>query len=170
MDTPLLNNEYLLVIPIQDMWLHDVFEMEQPLPLHCTVMPWFELGGDLTLYELNLELRRIAQGMKKRIELVSKEPALFGPNNDIPVHVLERTEELLGLHEKVLAYLRAHESLPYEEGYVGDGYRPHVTSTQYRHFPPGTTYPAQHLILIERDERSWRQVVGAEILSEDPPF
>lgn len=148
-----MNSEYLVLLPIEAMPRGTPYPQGQSLPLRCTLMHWFHLGSALTPGHLYNELMLLASsGAKDHIELVSEKPELFGPNADVPVHVLQRNEELNLLHTQLLKFLAGVDSLPVELRWIGAGYRPHVATCEGRAFLPGTRHRARFLTLIERGE------------------
>ena len=161
--------EYLVVLPVEEIPEGASYKPGQPLPLHCTLMQWFHPGENFGLVGLGNELMLLAWGVKEGfIELVSKEPALFGPKGDVPVHVMERNENLNLLHTELFVFLAKTGSLPKELGWVGAGYRPHVTTALGEAFPPGKRHRAEWVVLIERNERKIRKVLGIYGLGEVP--
>lgn len=155
-----MNSEYLILLPVEPLRRFDSYPAGQSLPLHCTVMHWFRIRSVASYMALNKKLELLASGVKPgAIELVSHEPALFGPNNDVPVHVLQRNERLNLLHTEILLFLALIKSVPEERRWVGAGYRPHVTNTD-KAFEPGQKYVPKHLVLVERSEDKNKIVRG----------
>lgn len=155
-----MKSEYLLLLPIESFLVGDTHKPGEPLPLHCTIIYWFQLGYGHTLEEITTSLQGIASmEYFEDVILVSKEPALFGPENDVPVHILERREHLTLLHTLVFTLLATVRSLPSELKWAGAGYSPHVTSTD-QEFLPGTEHHPRELVLIERDENKLRKVIA----------
>jgi hypothetical protein len=161
--------EYLIVLPIEPTPVRQIYPQGQSLPLHCTLMHWFRTSsGGLT--ELDKGIERIAlEATFEQIELVSERADLFGPGNTVPVHVLAENQPLKALHEKVLSFLEEIDSLPEEQRWIGEGYRPHVTDTEFRHFPPGTRFRPTNLALIGRSEDRDKLVISSYLLG-GPPF
>lgn len=83
------------------------------------------------------------------VELVSEAPALFGPNNDVPVHTLKRTESLVVLHNRVFSILSVIKALPQELKWIGAGWNPHVTDGD-EVFSPGRLYVPSEIALVDR--------------------
>lgn len=156
--------EYLLVIPIEPMDVGSCTPAGAQLPLHCTLMPWFIPHPDLSLSDLKAEIGKIAaQPQFSGVELISEKPELFGPNKDIPVHVLKKKLPLHALHEALLALLEEMNSLPNDHKWVGPGYRPHVTDTSRNYFPPGSRLGSRNhmfLCLIQRREDGSKETVA----------
>jgi hypothetical protein len=147
-----MNSEYLVLLPVEPFRRFDSYPAGKSLPLHCTVMHWFRIRSAASYVALNKKLALLASKVDAgAIELVSHEPALFGPNNDVPVHVLQRNERLNLLHTEILLFLALIKSVPEERRWVGAGYRHHVTSTD-KAFGPGQKYVPKHLVLVERGE------------------
>lgn len=53
------------------------------LPRHCVLMPWFQTA--MTPEHLLLGVHDVFR-RHKPIELISTEPAMFGPRGNVPVH------------------------------------------------------------------------------------
>lgn len=141
-------SEYLLVLPIEPVPLGTSYPPGVSLPLHCTLMQWFKTSGDP-----DLAAEVSAAGVKSGcIELVSLAlDRAFGPKANVPVHVLERDEDLNLLHTRLLVLLAALPSDFSELRWIGAGYRPHVSDTEGRSFAPHTRHACKHVALIERD-------------------
>ncbi len=143
-------SEYLFMLPLEPMAPGDVYPSSASLPLHCTVVHWFHLGGMMEITLCN-KVFALASGVgQKHLELVSKEPALFGPQEDVPCFVLERSEQLQLLHTEMLLALAETRCVFTELRWVGAGYRPHVTSKDQKVFAAGSTYKAGSMVLIKR--------------------
>lgn len=163
-----MSREYLIVLPIEPIPAHGFYASNESLPLHCTIMHWFRPSQDC-LRTLDEGIERVALEPEfQAIELVSERAELFGPNNDIPVHVLADNDQLRMLHTSVFTFLKQMNSLPEELQWVGDKYRPHVTDTRFRHFPPGTRHRPRSLALIERGEAREKFVTGTYMLGHAP--
>lgn len=148
--------EYLVALPIDDMRVGSEYPPGIPIPLHCTLMHWFRHKPHPI--ELDNLLYVLADGVSQgSIEFISRAPALFGPKNDVPVHVLWRNERLLLLHTELLISLAHADSLPEERRWVGAGYRPHVATVD-RPFSPGQRHSPSELVLIRRGEDMVKEV------------
>lgn len=150
-----MENEYLFVLPVEEIEVGATIPAGVLLPLHCTMMRWFRFGRSDSWEKISKYLGDLPPSRFKGIELVSKKPALFGPDTNVPVHVLEKNKPLLLLHTEILSLLKEADSLPSEIELVGTGWRPHVTSTD-KEFLPGTRYVPDKLMLIERNQRGER--------------
>jgi hypothetical protein len=154
-------HEYLLLLPIGKLHMNDLFIKDEPLPLHCTLMHWFSLGRDLPLTSLDTYLEDLAGGVGAPVELVSREPALFGPENKTPVHILEQNHRLMELHAHLFRFLDKLGCVPKAPQWIGEGYRPHVSTVEGRAFAPGMRYKAQQLALIGRKSEDKSKTVKA---------
>ncbi|MEK7649724.1 MAG: hypothetical protein AAB367_02065 [Patescibacteria group bacterium] len=145
--------EYLIALPVEDMPLGATYARDEKLPLHCTVFQWFRLSPGLSCAQLNRKMMLLASRVEQGyIELVSERPALFGLNDDIPCHLLERNEDLSALHTLLLMFLATHCHFTVPVEWLGAGYRPHVTDRGEISFPPSTRHRAKNLVLVERNE------------------
>ncbi|MBI2048702.1 MAG: hypothetical protein HYT30_02135 [Parcubacteria group bacterium] len=86
---------------------------------------------------------------KRAIDIVSEAAALFGPNNDIPVHTVSRSSDLIVLHAELLDRLSRLGFQPTAPQYIGDRWQPHVTTTMGKEFPPRTRLASKALCLIQ---------------------
>lgn len=154
-------HEYLIVLPIEAMPAKSQYHPGTSLPLHCTVMPWFSLGS-MMFSGLFCEFEEIAaRFVPGSIELVSEYPALFGANSDVPVHVLASNPALRELHARLYEWLAETNSVPKEERWVRNGYRPHVSTVEGRDFPPGSRHHPTGLVLISRPPSKIKYVISA---------
>lgn len=151
-----------MLIPIEKFQRGDLFEEKEPLPLHCTLMHWFSLEDeDFSERKVRGMLEIIcARFGKESIELYSQERALFGPNDDVPVSVLARNQDLNFLHTSLLIELAKEHAKLKELRWVGAGYRAHATDVEGRSFPVGASHKSTHLVLMSRGEDKARRVWG----------
>ncbi len=162
-----MNKEYLVVLPIEKTAVGDVYPQGKPLPLHCTVMPWFRIDSEERLAGLRNKLMLLACGVQNSIELITERQEFFGPHANVPVHVLRRDERLNLLHTELLVFLAERKSLPRELKWIGAGYHPYVTDTSYS-LASGSRYTSKHLILIERGEDANKTVKSRHTLGDIP--
>jgi hypothetical protein len=151
-------NLRLVVLPIEPMLLDTAYPPDVPLPLHCTVMPWFPLRGNLDSHGLGSRLATLARTAMVH-ELVLEKFGTFGPGADIPAHVLSRDGALLRFHTELLCFLARSGSDPGDIDWIGAGYTPHV-SDRKRRFSAGQIWSVQRLALLERRQGGVRVVVG----------
>ena len=161
-----MSNEYLVVLPIEDMPEGASYPQGQSLPLHCTVMPYFHFGTLMSAERLYKKL--MTTGPDTEIDLVSEQFALFGPAVDKPCHVLVPNKELSLLHNELFAFLAKNNSLPDDLRYIGAGYRPHVGNAGDRSFPPGTKHVAKKVVVLERGKNKTRKVIQVHDFDEIP--
>ena len=151
---------YIVTLPVEPLLPGAQFLPNEQLPLHCTLMHWFNLGPDLTVSDLGIELGRWKHECRAgHIELVSKKPALFGPQSDTPVHVLEPTRALDSLHNWLLIFLIRKRCEFKRLYWVGAGYRAHVSTVNGQQFVPGSRHKATSLALIRRKDDNSKEVV-----------
>ena len=123
-----------------------------------TLMHWFSLDPRLNKELLRVSLKQLATEIAD-VKLVSERFALFGPHNDVLVHMLERNPALLLLHTKLFAFLAKWDSLPAKLSWVGAGYNPHVSDCNGVSFTAGTTFTATQLVLVERQDDGAKKVL-----------
>lgn len=124
----------------------EVGQVYTPLPLHCTLMGWFSTDAPLTELE---NLTREICSRQKPFEMVSAEPALFGPNCDLPVFTLRPNSTFMALHLELLAHLEGIGAKQKQPSYAGPNYRMHVTTKGERSFSTGSNKTATRVVLAE---------------------
>ena len=128
--------------------------------LQCTLMHWFTLSDHLSECVLRKWLRAYGFEMvKQQIELVSVEKALFGPDSDVPVYVLEKNETLMNQHNNLLDFLYTHRCGLPRPDWIGENYRPHVTVSKERIFVTGSRHVVTSLSLIRRLPDGSKEVI-----------
>lgn len=143
-----MTTEYLVILPVGP--IEPGVEYRGSLPLHCTVMPWFRLGEQVSEVILGNKLMFLACGTEE-LELVSERSELFGLHNDEPVHVLARNEQLNKMHTELLVFLAQIHSLPAHTEWLGANYQPHVSDSKGSSFPSSRRHKPKKLILLERN-------------------
>lgn len=160
-----MSKEYLLFLAIDPCKLGAGYPAGTLLPLHCTVMHWFAFRDGHTFSSLHENLVRMVRRKNPAwigLNMVSKEPELFGPNDDVPVHVLERNDALFALHARIFRILEPCATHT-ERRWIGANWRPHVATTTHE-FPPGTEYTPRYLMAAERTEDGLKKIVGLYVL------
>lgn len=151
-------NAFMIFLPIDPMSVGLEFKSA---PLHCTLMPWFQTSASVAEIE---QLIRNKCSKYRSLTLISGEPALFGPENDIPVHVLEPNLDLQTLHLELFDALNANGAR-FLDRYAGPCYQMHVSNHKGRVFGPGMrlTVKKAHLIRPVDEKDLSRKRVAAEI-------
>jgi hypothetical protein len=128
--------------------------------LHCTLLHWFTLSKFLTEKHLKTELRLIGLDFAiQHIELVSSQRALFGPNFDVPVSVLEKNEKLDLSHRRLVAFLRTNLCGLPREDWIESCYRAHVSVNHGQVFAVGQRHRVSRLALIRQTVDSKKSVI-----------
>lgn len=149
--------EYLVALPFSPL---EIGPYTGKSSLHCTLMHWFTLPATLTEAALKEELRRICFDLcAENIELVSMETALFGPNGDVPVSVLEKNKILDRYHHRLLEYLRSKQCGLPREDWIGFKYRAHVTASNDKVFAIGQRHKVSRLVLLKRTAAGEKSVI-----------
>ena len=153
--------EFIVSLPIDPVSRGEMWISKQPLPRHCTLMGFFEIYPSQVV-PFEEKLSDLARDTAS-ILLNSEKQALFGPTNDVPVHVLERRHELTLLHTQLFMYLvRSASAAEFLNlNWVGAGYNPHVTIIDGKGLPLGSSYYARNMALIERRSDGSRIVRSA---------
>ena len=122
-----------------------VGETYDSFPLHCTLVHWFKTNKS---YQDIDELIRPALKKVSPFTVTSVTPAMYGPNFDIPVHLIKKTTTLDSLHKQLVSALEPcnpTHTIPY----IGDGYGPHVTDTDKQALTPGESHTITNIYLLE---------------------
>lgn len=98
---------------------------ESRIPLHVTLLHWFES---------NAPVKKITEGAREVLQVTrpmttyATEEDLFGPDLDIPVMRLARTQEMLDLHIALLGFVKNIKGTLLGAQWTGsDAWNPHVT-------------------------------------------
>jgi 2'-5' RNA ligase len=128
-------------------------------PLHITLMPWFSSPTERRR-ELEAALKLLAQATPPA-SLIIGEPALFGPNKDIPVQLVAEAGKLRPLHQGLLDLLKLLQ-LPLTAGhsFIGPEYTPHVSQYEDRRTEPGQRVEASDFYLVELQRNNTCQITA----------
>ena len=162
-----MSPEYLVALAIDPMPEGAEYPAGVSLPLYCTMMHWFE-GRKPMLDKILYPSLMLAACEPDEVELVSESATLFGPKNDVPCHLVKRTEELVLLHNRIFELLAKNDCLPEELRWVGAGWNPHVADRGERSFPPGTKCFVDHLVLVRRGPNRAKVVVQSHEIGGIP--
>lgn len=134
---------YIIVLKIEDMEVGGVYNFE----LHCTLVLWFRTTADRQEVE---HACSSAASKAKPITLKATERAYFGEKRDLEVQLVERTNELGKLHNKLLDELeKLPDFLLLEPQYSRDNWRPHGTAQKHNALESGQSVITDSLYLIE---------------------
>lgn len=109
-----------------------VFMLDKPVtgerftkwPLHITLKPWFQCA-DSTEKVIN-QLGELAKNTKS-FKVRTGERAMYGPEFDVPVRLVEKTSELAELHARICYLLTKNKCHSENEEYSRENYSPHIT-------------------------------------------
>lgn len=152
-----MKSEYVVVLPISSLELGIYHEKTG---LHCTLMHWFSISESI----IETDVMEAVASLKpsdgsKGIDLYAKQFGLFGPNDDVPVHILQENAVLHTIHNDFLRFLRgSHCTLPRND-WIGAHYRPHVTLVPGKKFAIGSFFRATQLALIRRSGNKQKKEV-----------
>ncbi len=138
---------YLLVPPLAPFEFG--LEYQGSAPLHCTIMPWFTT--DKTTGTLVVGLLEVFKKTPP-VELISWKRAMFGKNNDVPVHMLSKEIGLIRLHVELLDALKALEVDLADRQWMGANWNPHVTDHEGQKFFPGLHATVATAVMIEAED------------------
>lgn len=118
----------------------------QRMPLHCTLIHWF--CSDREPSEIERCVIEAAMTQPKTV-LRSLGPSLFGPDKNIPVHILEKNRELEDLHMNIFNALNDLLVTFTHPAYVGPEYKPHISDSEGAYFFTGSEMLAERIYLVE---------------------
>lgn len=107
---------------------------------------------------------KLAAELKPRgpLELVAENDAYFGEHSEHHVMLLEKTPEILTLHQQILDILSDFEAVFNVPEYVGRGYLPHVSMQRGELLKPGESVKITSVSVVDmfpNDDGYWRRVV-----------
>ncbi|MEM9336353.1 MAG: 2'-5' RNA ligase family protein [Patescibacteria group bacterium] len=114
-------------------------------PLHCTLVHWFktESNHEVVGQVLSPVLKSTAP-----FRITSLTQALFGKDQNIPVHKIKKTNEILTLHKRLIQALKVTDPT-YTIPWLGDSYEPHVTDIEDRALRQGESFNVTRVYLAE---------------------
>lgn len=115
-------------------------------PLHVTIMDVFAI--DWSAQELAERLMTLLTGRPIATAPAVSE-AYFGPNQDVRVTLLERTDDLAKLHGDVYALLERGGLRMNNPDFGRKGFRPHATVQKHAALKPGDTVVFDALTIID---------------------
>jgi hypothetical protein len=141
-----------------------VGERRAMLPLHNTLIHWFWLDAEIPI---NDTVQLLEDAYTRSIRLIPNGTEVFtAPTNDgnMPVHVttLERTHELVDLHERVCSSLVSLDAVHEKPEYTHEGFRPHITHQQDEIVNPAG-YISKNLYIVTADRPEYgnmRQILA----------
>ena len=112
---------YLIAYLLDDLAVEARFK---PTALHITILPWFALETQEGPF-LNWFYEHF--GNEEAFDAVAAQRAMFGPNKDVPVSILEPQAKFMELHKLALSWFGAVGARWAErDPYVGDDFVPHI--------------------------------------------
>lgn len=133
----------------------EVGQQFNSLPLHVTLMPWFEITQEST-NALNRYLKVIARRTDKLV-LKGEEEAMFGENEDVRVRKLAASTLRL-FHFDILAAVNWSDG-KCQSPYIAENYNPHVSFVGDESIGQGEVVDVHALQVIERDPKTRARTV-----------
>jgi 2'-5' RNA ligase len=121
------------------------FHMSQ-WPLHITLLANFQI---IDIDKLQTELVSFTE-QRTPFTVAAKGEALFGPQQDVRVSLIEPNSNILGLHADLLKMALDMNALFDAPQYNGPGYRPHSTIHDYARVQDGQSVAVDSLTLVDR--------------------
>jgi 2'-5' RNA ligase len=152
---------YLLSLPID---LNTVGTAYERLPLHCTLLPLFEVPEDT-----NMLARHLSEIVKCHdpIKLEPWKPSLFGPNEDVPVIRVRSNAALKELHRQVMECLIKSGAKLVQPKWSGRGYKPHVSNLPDRTFAGQKTAIVKKVLLIRKYPTSYYVAASMDLRKQE---
>ncbi len=137
--------EKLIIASLEPIKVGQTFDS---LPLHVTLMPWFEISdhNTKTLYGY---LGTIAR-KQDFLELIGEDEAMFGPDENVPVRRLADAN-IRQMHRDIELAVRWSEGVACNSDYIREKYQPHVSHTNGRSFERGRTVKLSAMQVVDRD-------------------
>ncbi len=115
-------------------------------PLHLTVLQWFNPSGvsQESIYKSVSEVSKKSQPFQFTVA----GEAMFGPENDVRVNLVNKSPELKNLH---LSFANIVEELGaiIESDYIKDSYNPHISHTGKLQSNPGDKYILDSITILQ---------------------
>jgi hypothetical protein len=144
-----MTRTFCIVYPADGMLQVDGKLLSEP-PLHCNAVPWFVLQKCQVNQFRDFLVHRAARVGAAGMPLVAAHRAMYGPHEDVPVTVLQRSNPLLEFHMDLHRHLVSLGAEFQDPHWVGEGYSPHVSDVGAQKFALGTTYVAKGVFAVER--------------------
>lgn len=139
---------YWIAIFLDDLAVNQTFKPDR---LHVTIIPWFV--SDLTEPEIIGSFISEFEGTAN-FDLKIGQNAMFGPDHDVAVCLIEPDSRIMQLHQQALAWFdRIRHRWAVIHPHVNEDYRPHVRIRPGRHLTQGQIIPANNIYLIAADRR-----------------
>jgi hypothetical protein len=145
--------KYLVLLPIAEMPKGAVYGKWVSLPMHCTLMHWFEITpGSVSAEDMLCNKLQMLAKELHGVGLEFGERASFGHEASAPVTLLRPNEKLNHAHTLLLLHLAKNRSRFEHTPWIGAGYRAHVPDMFGERFVPGRVHTLTHIALIKRDQ------------------
>jgi 2'-5' RNA ligase len=115
-------------------------------PLHITFADVFKVNQDG--HWLVAELAKLLANQKSFMVMAAKQ-AMFGPDENIAVVTIEKSEEVMGLYSKIHAWLNGAGVSYNEPQYQGKGYSPHSTLQKTGQLEQGQKVLIQSVSIVD---------------------
>ncbi len=153
-------SELILVQFLEDKNQH---EFHGQLPLHCTLLHWFETNASNQDVADSIVSATQQLGSFTTTAILRD---LFGPNNDIPVTRLERTPKLHKLHLTLMDVVLSELDGKVDTRWSGTVWNPHVSDANSSQLTVGEEISIDTISIIERINRnSPKLLIGSVDLS-----
>lgn len=116
-------------------------------PLHITLVPWVRAD-----YESIQDVAKTVASRNQRFLIRNNGSDYFGPKRDRYVRTLERTPEIITLHNSLLSHLEERHISYGGLRYVAENYRPHVTVNPKNSILVASEIMIDAISIVEKDE------------------
>ena len=138
-------DKYLIALEINEVQEGAVLEK---LPLHSTVMHWFEVGRPA---DTIVDVVHAVADEQPPVLMVSGDADLFGPSGDVPVNRIRNAEPVASLHRKLFAKLSDTDVQHEAPQWTLEGFNPHVSVVNGERFNTGDRHLATHIYAVVAD-------------------
>lgn len=114
-------------------------------PLHITFLANFALP-DLAAFQKDL---KVVTANTKPFHAVVEGEEFFGPKQNVHVSLVKPDEQILELHNRLLALAQKHGAVFDELNFAGKGFRPHATKQHSSEIKEGQEVLVSHLTLVD---------------------
>ena len=137
--------KYAIIQLFEEMPVGTVFSASN-WPLHSTIADTFSVDWDAPTM-----VRNLTEQLSHHAPATSEagEDRLFGENGQVRVALLNKTDELVGLHRDVIAVLKQGGWKPNDPQFAGAGFLPHSTVQPHARLMRGETVVFDSLSLID---------------------
>lgn len=115
-------------------------------PLHITIVPWFPCNDERRLDKILEQLAKTHTCFEVNVGGTEK----FGPNRNVPVNLIDESEELTKLHWTVFKVLQENNFGIHQKEFIGEGYRAHISQQKHGKMNKGQKLKISSFTLVKQ--------------------